>query len=319
MLDVGIMIEGQEDLTWSRFLKLAATVEALGFTSLFRSDHLTTLQGSARRDVLSLWPSLTALAIKTSRIRFGPMVSPMTFRHPALVARAAVDVCNLSGGRLDLGLGAGWNAAEHQMFGLVYPEYASRLDMLDEGAELIRSLWSSEPSSFKGKQYQLEKAQSFPLPEYPIPMIMGGKGDRTLQIVARHADEWNCSYAGVERFAEKSAQLDHLCAQAGRDPSTLVRSIMLPFVIAEDELGVQERIEAHRRMFPSLPEDLAGWLAAGFIAGTPEDVKKQVAAFAEAGVTRFMLQHNDLDDHTSLKLLAAEVLPGLGSLEASEE
>ncbi len=125
MAELGIMIEGQEDLTWERFFRLAEAVEDLGFASLFRSDHLTALQGQSKRESLALWPSLTALALRTKRIRFGPMVCSMTFRHPAMVAKMAASVSVLSGGRLDLGLGAGWYAGEHDMFGHSFPKYST--------------------------------------------------------------------------------------------------------------------------------------------------------------------------------------------------
>ncbi|MBI3762179.1 MAG: LLM class flavin-dependent oxidoreductase, partial [Chloroflexi bacterium] len=127
MSNIGIMIEGQEDLTWDRLFRLARAVEDLGFESLFRSDHLTALDGDSKRASLALWPSLTALALRTSRIHFGPMVCSMTFRHPAIAARMAASVDALSGGRFELGIGAGWNEGEHRMFGIDFPPYKTRL------------------------------------------------------------------------------------------------------------------------------------------------------------------------------------------------
>lgn len=310
MAEIGIMIEGQEDLTWDRLFRLAETVEALGFAFLFRSDHLTSLAGLAKRESLALWPSLTALALRTQRIRFGPMVCSMTFRHPAMVAKMAAAVSVLSGGRLDLGLGAGWFAGEHAMFGHNFPPYATRLEMLAEGASVIKALWSGQATIFNGSHYRLEAAESYPLPVEMAPsLIMGGKGQKTLQVVARHATEWNCSYVGLADFQAKSAQLDETCVAVGRDPASLRRSVMIPFVIGPDQAGVQNRIEAHRKMFPDLPANLAEWQAAGFVGGLPGDVIEQLKAFEAAGVERFMLQHNDLDDLTSLERLADEVLP----------
>jgi F420-dependent oxidoreductase-like protein len=311
--EIGIMIEGQEDLTWERLFRLAEAVEVLGFACLFRSDHLTSLDGSPQRASLALWPSLTALALSTKRIRFGPMVCPMTFRHPAMLAKMAAAVDVLSGGRLDLGIGAGWNAYEHRMFGLEYPPYPTRLEMLDEGAEVIKALWSGQPTTYDGKHYRLETAESYPLPVVkPSTIIMGGKGKRTLQIVAKHATEWNFSYEGVTAFREKSAQLDENCTASGRDPATLRRSVMIPFVIGQDETTLQSRLEAHRAKFSTLPPDLASWHAAGFPGGSPQQLVDQLKLFEAAGVERFMLQHNDLDDLDSLELLAREVLPKFG-------
>jgi F420-dependent oxidoreductase-like protein len=310
MADIGIMIEGQENMTWERFFKIAETVEVLGFDSLFRSDHLTALEGYPHRSSLALWPSLTALALRTKRLRFGPMVCSMTFRHPVMVAKMAAAVDELSGGRLDLGLGAGWHQGEHQMFGIDYPRYLTRLAMLDEGAQVIKALWSGQPFSFQGEFYQLDMAETHPQPAQTDPVIiMGGKGEKTLKIVAKHATEWNCSYVGVEVFRQKSNELDRNCQKIGRDPATVRRSLMIPFVIGHDERAIQQRIDAHRATFSGLPSTHTEWLAAGFLGGSPGQMIDQMSAFVEAGIERFMLQHNDLDNLASLATLADEVLP----------
>ncbi len=311
MTHIGIMIEGQEDLTWERFFRLAQAVEDLGFESLFRSDHLTALNPFPARRSLELWSSLTALALRTRRIRFGPLVCAITFCHPSLLAQKTVALDALSGGRFELGIGAGWYKGEHRMFGIPFPPYRTRLEMLDEGAQVIKALWSGRPATFAGKHYRLESAEAHPTPlQNPPPLIMGGKNEqRTLRIVAEHATEWNCTYTGVEGFRHKSRVLDEHCAAMGRDPRTLRRSLMLPFVIGKDDPTTQGRINAHRAMFPDLPATFADWRAAGFIGGSPAQVVDQLGALAEAGVGRFMLQQNDLDDITSLALLASEVLP----------
>ena len=310
MVEMGIMVEGQENMTWERYLGLARTVEELGFDSFFRSDHLTALDGSNDRQSLALWPSLSVLASQTKRIRFGPMVCSMTFRHPAILAKMAASVSELSNGRLDLGLGAGWYKEEHEMFGIDFPPYGTRLKMLDEGAQVIRLLFATEPANFNGEFYQLTNAMTYPKPKN-LAIIMGGKGKKTLEVVARNADEWNCSYVGVEAFKDKSRQLDINCEAIDRDPLTLHRSVMIPFVIARNESDLQKRIHAHRLMFSDLPGDLSAWHRAGFIGGTPQQVIDQLTGFEQAGVTRFMLQHNNLDDIDSLTLLAEEVLPFL--------
>ncbi|HEX6386805.1 MAG TPA: TIGR03560 family F420-dependent LLM class oxidoreductase [Anaerolineae bacterium] len=310
MATIGIMLEGQEGLTWERLFRLAEAVERLGFESLFRSDHLTSLYGFAERPALALWPSLTALALRTRRIRFGPMVCSITFRHPVIVAKMATAVNLLSNGRLDLGIGAGWYEGEHTMFGIDFPRYSTRLEMLDEGAQVIKALWSGEPTTFHGKHYRLEAAEDHPTPPgNPLTLIMGGKGEKTLKVVARHATEWNFSYGGIELFRQKSSQLDESCREIGRDPAEIRRSAMIPFVIGKDDAAVQDRIDAHRQIFPDLPKTPAEWRAAGFPGGTPPQLTEQLQAFTDAGVQRFMLQYNDLDDLDSLELLAGEVLP----------
>jgi alkanesulfonate monooxygenase SsuD/methylene tetrahydromethanopterin reductase-like flavin-dependent oxidoreductase (luciferase family) len=238
------------------------------------------------------------------------MVCSMTFRHPAILAKMAVSVSMLSNGRLDLGIGAGWFRAEHEMFGIDFPPYGIRLKMLDEGAQVIRLLFATEPANFDGEFYQLTNAATYPKPKN-LTIIMGGKGKKTLEVVARNADEWNCSYVGEDVFKDKSHQLDINCNDIGRDPLTLRRSLMIPFVIARNDSELLERIRAHRLMFSNLPGDISAWHRAGFIGGTPRQVLDQLKGFEQAGVTRFMLQHNNLDDTDSLTLLAEEVLPFL--------
>lgn len=310
MTEIGIMIEGQEGLTWEKLFRLADAVESLGFGALFRSDHLTALEGAAERPSLALWPSLTALAMRTERIRFGPMVSPVTFRHPAMLAKMAMAVSELSHGRLDLGIGAGWYDGEHAMFGIDYPRYGTRLEMLDEAAQVIKALWSGQPTTFDGQYFRLQDAETHPTPpQNPPHLIMGGKGKKTLKVVARHAGEWNCSYVGIDVFQEKWQELAANCEAIGRDPASMTLSLMIPFVIGRDETAVQDRINAHRTTFGNLPADYAAWREAGFLGGTPQQLTDQLHQFAAAGIQRFMLQHNDLDDLDSLEMTAQDVLP----------
>jgi F420-dependent oxidoreductase-like protein len=310
MTKLGIMLEGQEGLNWPRWFRLAEAIEDLGFESLFRSDHLTSLPGQAKREVLALWPALTALALRTKRIRFGPLVCSMTFRQPALTAQLAANVDVLSGGRFDLGLGAGWHAGEHKMLGIPFPPYPIRLEMLDEGTQVIKALAEGRPVDFTGKHYSLSAAETYPLPaQRPLPIVMGGGGVKTLRLVARHASEWNSSYAPLATFKEKSAQVDANCRAIGRDPAEVRRSAMLPFVIGRDAAAIQGRIDAQRATFPSLPADLAAWQAAGYLGGSPAQLADQLHEWQQAGAHRLMLQHNDYDDLASLELVAAEVLP----------
>jgi F420-dependent oxidoreductase-like protein len=312
MPDIGIMLEGQEGLTWERFFRLAQAVEDLGFESLFRSDHLTALDGDTQRASLALWPSLGALAARTRRLRFGPLVCSITFHHPALLAKNAAAVDQLSGGRFELGLGAGWYAGEHRRFGVPYPPYATRLEMLAEGAHVIQALWAGGPVSFSGQHFSLAQAETYPLPaQRPMPLIMGGKGEKTLQLVARYASEWNCSYVGLPVFIAKSRELDEDCRAIGRDPAAIRRSLMLPYVIGRDPAAVQDRINAQRATFPNLPANHAAWTAAGFLGGSPAQLLDQIQEWNAAGCTRCMLQHSDLNDLASLELLAREVLPEL--------
>jgi alkanesulfonate monooxygenase SsuD/methylene tetrahydromethanopterin reductase-like flavin-dependent oxidoreductase (luciferase family) len=182
--------------------------------------------------------------------------------------------------------------------------------MLDEAAQVIKGIWSGQPVDFEGKHYQLRKAESHPLPQQSDPVIiLGGKGKKTLKVVAKHATEWNCSYVGLDIFRQKSSELDENCRKIGRSPSEIRRSLMIPFVIGENQETVQQKIDRHRSTFSSLPATYSDWRAAGFLGGTPEQLIEQLQAFADAGIQRFMLQHNDLDDLSSLEYMAEEVLP----------
>ena len=310
---VGIMIEGQEGLTWERWFRLAQAAEDLGYESLCRSDHLTGLGGESKRPSLETWTSLTALALRTKRIRFGPMVSPLTFYHPALLARMAAAVDTLSGGRLDLGLGAGWNEPEHRMFGVPFLTVKERLDRLEAGARVIRSLEKGQPVTLKQPHFPLEKAESFPLPasgRYRI--VIGGRGEkRTLKIVAEFADEWNVTRVDIAGFVQKRSVLAEHCRAFGRDPEGITRSLMIPCAVGRDSPEVAKRIAGMRATFPALPADETGWHAASFLAGSPERIVADLKAWKQAGLQRVLLQSLDQEDIPGLELFAREVMPRL--------
>jgi alkanesulfonate monooxygenase SsuD/methylene tetrahydromethanopterin reductase-like flavin-dependent oxidoreductase (luciferase family) len=196
------------------------------------------------------------------------------------------------------------------MFGIPYPPYKVRLELLDEGAQVIKALWTGQPVSVNLNHYQLEAAEAYPRPlPKPPPLIMGGKGERALGLAAKHANEWNCSDVGVSMFRQKTRLLDQACQTIGRDPTTLRRSVMIAFVIGKDDAEIQKRIEARRAMFGFLPRSLAEWRSKGFLAGTPSQLVEQIEEFIDAGASRFMLAHYEFDDLESLELLAREVLP----------
>ena len=310
---VGIMIEGQEGLTWERWFRLADAAESLGFESLCRSDHLTGLGGDSRRPSLDTWASLAALATRTRRIRFGPMVSPITFYHPALLGKLATGVDLLSGGRLDLGIGAGWNEYEHAMFGVPFPPLRERMDRLECGARVLRALSAGQPVTLEQPYYALRKAESHPLPPHGrLRLVVGGRGEkRTLRIVAEFADEWNATRIDVAGYRAKRAVLAEHCAAFSRDPETIGRSLMIPVAIGRDSSEVARRIAAARASFPSLPSDEAAWRATGFLAGPAEAVIAALAEWKAAGMQRILLQMLDQEDVAALELFARTVLPAL--------
>jgi alkanesulfonate monooxygenase SsuD/methylene tetrahydromethanopterin reductase-like flavin-dependent oxidoreductase (luciferase family) len=310
---VGIMIEGQEGLTWERWLRLLHAAEDLGYESLCRSDHLTGLAGDSRRSSLETWTSLTVLATRTMRIRFGPMVSPLTFYHPALLAKMAAALDTLSLGRLDLGIGAGWNEHEHAMFGIPMPPLKERLDRLERAAAHIRALGAGRPVTLNQPYYPLREAESYPLPSHGrLRLVVGGRGEkRTLRIVAEFADEWNVTRVDLAGFKRKREILAEHCAAFKRDPDTIARSLMVPMAIGQSPAEVAQRIAAARANFPSLPEDSEGWRAASFLAGSPEHITETLRAWEEAGLQRVLLQMLDMDDIAALELFARSVLPSL--------
>lgn len=308
---VGIMIEGQEGLTWERWWRLAQAAEDLGYESLCRSDHLTGLGGESRRPSLETWVSLTALATRTRRIRFGPMVSPLTFYHPAILAKMAAAIDNLAGGRFDLGIGAGWNEHEHTMYGVPFPPLKERLDRLECGARVIRALEAPEPVTLDQPYYPLKKAESYPRPPRGrLRVVIGGRGEkRTLRIVAELADEWNVTRLDVEGYRAKRQVLAEHCRAVKRDPDTIARSLMVPLAIGRDAAEVARRVANARAVFPALPDGEAAWRAAGFLAGTPTQVVEDLQRWDGVGMQRVLLQMLDQEDISALELFARDVLP----------
>jgi len=308
-IELALMIEGQEGLTWDRWRALARAAEETGYHGLFRSDHLTGLSGVSDHPSLDTWASLTWLATNTRRIRFGPLVCPLTFYHPALLAKRAAAVAELSGGRLDLGIGAGWHEGEHVMFGLPFPPLKERLDRLECGARAIRALWRGRPVTLEQPYHPLREAQSFPVPPGgKVPLIVGGRGERrTLRVVAEHADEWNVTRVTIPEYAAKCRVLDDHCRAVGRDPATIRRSLMVPILAGHTAAEVDARRARAHAVFPRLPQDAAGWHAAGFLHGTPEEIRRDLTRWAEAGMHRAMLQILDMTDLDMIRLIGREL------------
>ena len=308
-IQLAVMIEGQEGLTWERWQALARTVEDAGYAGLFRSDHLTGLFGDPTRPSLDTWASLTWLAGHTERIRFGPLVCPLTFYHPALLAKRAAAVAELSGGRLDLGIGAGWHEGEHAMFGIPFPSLRERMDRLECGARAIRALWRGKPVTLEQPHAPLREAQSFPVPPGgAVPLIVGGRGERrTLRVVAEHADEWNLTRVTVEEYAAKCRVLEEHCRAVGRDPAAIRRSLMVPIIAGRMPAEVAARLGRARATFPRLPEDAAGWRSAGFLYGGIEEIRREVARWEAAGIHRLMLQVLDMTDLDMIRFIGQEL------------
>lgn len=298
-VQVGIMVEGQNGLNWARWQRIARAVEDLGFVGLWRSDHFTN-PTPPDKDSLELWVSLTWLASHTHRIEFGPLVTPISFRHPVWTARMAKDVDDLSGGRLVLGLGAGWQEREHRMFGFDLLPLDKRFARFEEGVKVVTQLLrSDEPVTFQGHFYRLEAARLLPRPQRPggPPILIGGNGERrTLPLAARYADEWNGVFILPDRYAYLNRRLDELLEQVGRRPDSVRRSIMTGLVFGRTDAEVREKLRGR---------DADALRARGIIVGTAAAVREQVERLGEAGAERVMLQWLDLDDLDGLEALAA--------------
>ncbi len=305
MVDLAIMVEGQNGLNWPRWQRLVKLVEELGFYGLFRSDHFTNSR-PPDLDSLELWTSLTWLAGNTRRIRFGPLVTPVSFRHPALTTRMAAAVDDLSGGRLTLGLGAGWQEREHQLYGFDLLPPAERFDRFEEGLEIIRQmLKQNEPVSFTGKYFQLQKASLLPRPQRPggPPILIGGNGKgRTLRLAARYASEWNAIYLKPEDYRTLNNRLDEFILAEGRKPNAVKRSMMTGLVFGADQAALDRRVASAGN---SSVEEIK---ERGMIVGTPSAVIDQIGALADAGAQGLMLQWLDLADLAGLEALAKAVL-----------
>jgi F420-dependent oxidoreductase-like protein len=298
--EVAIMIEGQDGLGWARWQRLVRTVEDSGYAGLYRSDHVTNPTGPVL-DALELWSSLTWLAENTSRIEFGPLVSPVSFRHPVITAWTASTVDSLAGGRLRLGLGAGWQEREHEAHGFELLETDLRFARYEEALEVVsRLLRTEEPVSFDGTFYRLRDALLRPRSPRPggPPIVIGGNGPRrTLPLAARYADEWNAVFATPERVAALNARLDELLQDAGRSPEQVRRTLMTRVIF--DHNGVE------RKLADRSADDLK---ARGIIVGTGPEVVEQLGRLDEAGVQRVMLQWLETDDIEGLEALADSVL-----------
>jgi alkanesulfonate monooxygenase SsuD/methylene tetrahydromethanopterin reductase-like flavin-dependent oxidoreductase (luciferase family) len=305
-MDIAIMVEGQHGLNWPRWQRIAPAVEDLEFAGLYRSEHFTDAAPPSL-DALELWTSLTWLADHTRRIAFGPLVSPISFRNPVLTATMAAAVDDLSNGRLQLGLGAGWQQREHEMFGFDLLSVRQRLARFREGVEVVtRLLQSDAPVTFDGAFYQLRDAVLLPRPQRPgDPAIVIGGGKAVLPVAAGYADEWNASFKTAAEFIELSRRLDILLEQqerSVRQPSDVRRSLMTGLVFGQDEAEVRDKVSRRKRTVEEL-------LARGLIVGTGTQIVDQLGRLAEAGVQRVMLQWLDLDDLDGLERLAQSVLP----------
>jgi F420-dependent oxidoreductase-like protein len=309
------MIEGQQGVTWKDWCALADLAEETGFEGLFRSDHYFSARGVSGIGATDAWTILAALAARTTRVRLGTLVSPVTFRAPAVLARAALTVDHISDGRVEIGMGAGWWAEEHARFGLPFHDVDTRWAMLEEQVPIVHGLLTEDTFSFQGKHYQLDGADQLPKPvQRPRPpLILGGKtaGPRMQALIGRYADEFNTVGGTPAEVAERFAKARGAAEAAGRDPAALVTSWMTWCFVGRTP---EEYLEALRRAHALDPT--AGTFDAyradiehDCLVGTPAEAIERLRAYAEAGVQRIFLNHELYDDLEMVRLLSTDVLP----------
>jgi F420-dependent oxidoreductase-like protein len=311
-VELCLMIEGQEGVTWPQWVALARACEEHGVPALFRSDHYLELGGDhPERGSLDAWTTLAALGAVTSTLRLGTLVSPATFRHPSVLAKAVATADHVSNGRVDLGLGAGWHAREHEAYGFAFPPPRERMDILEEQLQVVLGTWSDGPFTFDGEHYRLRDLDARPKPAqrpHP-PIIVGGSaGPRSAALAARYADEYNTVFATPAEVRERREAVERACEAAGRQP--LPFSLMTGVLVGRDRGELEDRA---RRLSAVTGGDAAPFLAqppSGWVVGTLEDAAAQLAALRDAGVARIMCQHLLHDDVDAVALIGRE-LPAL--------
>ena len=299
----------QQNVTIGECRELWQWADTAGFTWVDVSDHfyespMTEKQGP----YLECLASLAALAVDTERVRVGTCVLAMDYRHPAVLANALATIDHLSDGRLDAGLGAGWNVQEYSAYGIPFERIGKRLDRLEEGIHVLRALWEEPQASYVGEHFQLSEALCEPKPlQARVPIWIGGVGERrTLQLVARYADGWNAPYLTVEQWRRLSGVLDEWCERVDRDPQTIQRDVNLSFHLAADDAD-RPRAQAHFEEVFGPAGD--AFRQRGAIIGTPPEAVDLLAPYAEAGVDRVNITLRPPWDWDSLRAFAAEVIP----------
>ena len=301
------MIEGHEGVTWRQWQALALACEQHSIPVLFRSDHyLDSLH--PERGSLDAWGTLNALAAVTSTLRLGTMVSPATFRHPSTLAKLVATADQISDGRIELGLGAGWNEREHAAYGFPFPNTRTRMDMVEEQLQVVLGTWSDGPFSFEGEHYQLHDldAQPKPVQRPRPPLIMGGNaGPRSCALAARFADEYNTVYPTVSDVRERRELVVAACKRAGRE--AIPFSIMTAVIAGTDEKDLRDRLTRVARVRWDGPDAMMAERPPGWIVGVVEEVAEQLIALRDAGVSRVVCQHLAPEDLDFVALLGGEL------------
>lgn len=295
-----LMSEPQQGMSYAEILALVRTAEDAGFESYFRSDHYASFPGEAGLPTTDAWATLAGLSRETTRITLGTLVSPVTFRSPGNLAKVVTTVDEMSDGRIELGLGAGWNEIEHRQQGLHFPDTRERYDMLEEQLAIVHGLWT-EPDgwSYDGRHWQVADARFSPRPAprngrpHPNIIVGGAGGPRMSKLVARYADEANITSLMPSEIGAAYGRVAAACREVGREPDAVTRSAMSGVLIGRDEADVRDRTRALMTSWGGDVQDAETWLderRPRWIIGTPDQARRRVAEFEAAGAQRLMLQ-----------------------------
>ena len=304
---------GPQHTSYEDYREVWRRAEGLGYEWVSDFDHFYPLSGDVSGPQFEGLTLLSAMAAQTERVRCGMLVLGVTYRHPAVVANMAATIDHVSGGRLELGMGAAWFEPEHDAYGIPFPRIGVRMDMLDEACHIVRGLWTQDRFSFEGKHFQLKDALCEPKPvQERLPLVIGGSGERrTLRIAAEHADIWHTGFGDRERYRHLLDVLAGHCSDVGRNPGDLRKSITFRAVLDEDEQAARERaIEVYGENPPEMIRNM-------LIVGTPEQCAERLKEYADMGVGDFLLGSMPPHDWQTVELVAREVAPALGTGPAS--
>ena len=303
------MIEGQEGVTWNDWVALADTCEEHGVEALFRSDHY--ISGSDEtRPALDAWATIAGLAARTTKLHLGTLVSPATFRHPSVLARSAATADEICGGRVTLGLGAGWMEREHEAYGIEFGTARERVARFGEQLEIVHRLLREDNVDFSGERYTLQNAPGLHRPDLPI-LVGGSAKPGTVGPAVAFADEYNTLFANVDEIRERKRTLDDACERAGRDPATLRYSLMAPLVVGRDEREVHASARRIGSRFGREPEQVLERYGEFGAVGTVDHVVERLKQIEEIGYERVMLQHLAHHDLDTVALIGRELVPAV--------
>ncbi|HET9093963.1 MAG TPA: TIGR03560 family F420-dependent LLM class oxidoreductase [Solirubrobacteraceae bacterium] len=308
-----LMIEGQDGVTWPQWRAIAEACEQHRIGTLFRSDHYIDLGGEhPERGSLDALATVSALAALTTTLRLGTMVSPATFRHPSVLAKLVTTADHISGGRVELGLGAGWHAREHAAYGFAYPDLPERMELLDEQLQIVLGHWrpgtEEEPFSFSGRHYRLERLDAQPKPaQRPHPPLLmgGGAGPVAARLAAAYADEYNTAFATVAEVRERRQRIERACEAAGREP--LPFSLMTTVTVGRTEADLRERVQRAAEFHGLDGDALLRDPPPNVIVGTLEQAAERLLEYERAGATRVLCQHPLPDDLEYIELIGREL------------